>query len=53
MTRRAVALTGALADEQRQSLKELVLDLIRAHGEPTKEERAWARGALAARPSKG
>ena len=38
---------------QQQSLERLVLALIREHGEPTKEERAWARGALAGRRSRG
>jgi Arc/MetJ-type ribon-helix-helix transcriptional regulator len=33
--------------EQRESLKKLVSDLIEEHGEPKKEERAWARRALA------
>lgn len=35
--------------EQRESLQKLVDDLIAEHGEPTKEERAWARRALARR----
>jgi hypothetical protein len=35
--------------EQRESLRKLVDDLVEEHGEPTKEERAWARRALARR----
>jgi Arc/MetJ-type ribon-helix-helix transcriptional regulator len=35
--------------EHRESLRNLLRDLIEAHGEPTKEERAWARRALARR----
>ena len=30
-----------------ESLAELVKDLIEAHGEPTREEKAWARRVLA------
>jgi Arc/MetJ-type ribon-helix-helix transcriptional regulator len=36
--------------EERESLQKLVLDLVEQHGKPTKEERAWARRALARRP---
>lgn len=38
--------------EQRESLEGLLLDLIREHGAPTKEDRAWARGALRGRRSR-
>jgi antitoxin ParD1/3/4 len=33
--------------EERESLHKLLDDLTATHGEPTKEERAWARRALA------
>jgi hypothetical protein len=36
--------------ERRESLQKLVDDLVREHGAPTKEERAWARRALSRRP---
>jgi Arc/MetJ-type ribon-helix-helix transcriptional regulator len=39
--------------EQKESLQKLVEDLIAEFGEPTKEEKAWARRALASRPSRG
>jgi Arc/MetJ-type ribon-helix-helix transcriptional regulator len=39
--------------EERQSLRQLVDELVEAHGEPTKEERAWARRALAKRRPRG
>jgi hypothetical protein len=35
--------------EQRESLAQLVNDLIKEHGEPTKQELAWARRALGRR----
>ena len=35
--------------EHRESLQQLVEDLIEEHGMPTKEEQAWARRALARR----
>lgn len=35
--------------EQRESLRNLIEDLVEENGEPTKEERAWARRALARR----
>jgi len=38
--------------EERESLRKLVEDLIAEHGEPTKEERAWARRALGRRRSR-
>jgi Arc/MetJ-type ribon-helix-helix transcriptional regulator len=38
--------------EQRESLQQLVDDLVREHGEPTKKEQAWARRALARRRSR-
>jgi Arc/MetJ-type ribon-helix-helix transcriptional regulator len=40
----------ALAEqEQRESLRGLLRDLIREHGEPTTEDNAWAKRALARR----
>jgi len=39
--------------QQRESLQKLVEDLIEEHGEPTQEERAWARRALAKRRPRG
>lgn len=35
--------------EERESLTQLVDDLIAQHGEPTKQEAAWARRALSRR----
>jgi Arc/MetJ-type ribon-helix-helix transcriptional regulator len=43
-------ITQALAEQERQeSLQTLVRDLIAEHGEPTRQEAAWARRALARR----
>jgi len=40
----------ALAEqERRESLRELIRDLIRQHGEPATEDIAWAKRALARR----
>jgi len=56
-TGRAESVSGYIAavlaeHEQRESLAALVQDLILEHGEPTKEERAWARSALRRRRSR-
>lgn len=43
-------ITQVLAEhEERESLKKLLDDLIAEHGEPTKEDVAWARSALSRR----
>ena len=40
----------ALAEQERQeSLRTLVRDLVRQHGEPTQQEVRWAKRALAPR----
>lgn len=39
-----------LADEERQeSLRDLLRELVERHGEPTQEEKAWAKRVLAGR----
>ena len=53
-TGKAQSVSGHIArvlaeHDQEESLLELLSDLIREHGEPTKGERAWARRALARR----
>jgi hypothetical protein len=35
--------------EQEESLRDIVRDLISEHGEPSREERAWAKRALSRR----
>jgi len=51
---RADSVSGYIArvlaeTEQRESLHVLVRDLIRQHGEPSAEDREWAKRALAPR----
>ena len=53
---RADSVSGYIArvlaeDERRQSLRVLLRDLIREHGEPTAEDVKWAERALA--PQRG
>ena len=51
---RADSVSGYIArvlaeQEQRESLRELLRDLIAEHGEPTQEDLRWAKRALAPR----
>ena len=51
---RADSVSGYIArvlaeQERRESLRELVRDLIAQHGEPTREDIKWAKGALKSR----
>lgn len=39
--------------ERQEALEGLVADLIAQHGEPTQNERAWARRTVSQRPKRG
>jgi hypothetical protein len=41
-------IAGALAQQDREeTLADVLRDMVKAHGEPTPKEKAWARRALA------
>lgn len=43
-------ITRALEEQEREeSLREIVRDLISQHGEPTREDKTWAKRALSRR----
>jgi hypothetical protein len=51
---RAESVSGYIAralaeQERRESLRDLLKDLIAAHGEPTREDKKWAKSVLARR----